>query len=42
MTIEQINELINRGGAAFGLALLIGILIFVVFRKDLEKSSKKR
>jgi len=42
MTLDQLNELINKGGAAFGLLLIASLLMFVIFRKDIEKASKKR
>lgn len=42
MTIDQLNEFINRGGAAFALTLILVVLIYAVFRKDIEKVSRKR
>lgn len=41
MSLDQINELINRGGAAFALFLVAAILLFHVFKKDIEKVSGK-
>jgi len=40
MTIDQINEFINRGGAAFALTLIAGMLLYIIFRKEFEKSPR--
>ena len=42
MTIDQLNEFINRGGAAFALVMILIVLIYAVFRKDIEKLSKEK
>lgn len=42
MNIDQLNEFINKGGAAFALIVIAAILVFVVFRKEVEKNLRKR
>lgn len=42
MNWENINELINRGYVGAGLALIAAILMYAVFRKDIEKHSRKK
>ena len=42
MNIDQINEFINKGGAAFALIIIAAVLVFMVFRKDIEKVSRKK
>lgn len=42
MTVDQLNQLINKGGAAFGLLLIAAALIFLAFRRDIERLSRKR
>ena len=41
MNIDQLNEFINRGGAALALTLIAFFLIFIVFRKNTESSRKR-
>lgn len=42
MTIDQINEFINRGGAALALVMILAVLVFHVFRKDVEKLTRRK
>ncbi len=41
MTLNELNELINRGGAALALTLIAAILLYIFVRKDIGRSKKK-
>lgn len=42
MTLEYINELINRGIAGFALMIIAFVLVVHVLQKDIEKSRKSK
>jgi len=39
MTLDQLNELINRGGVAFGLGVIALLLILIY--ENMRRSSRK-
>jgi len=42
MTLDQLNEFINKGGAAFALLVIAFVLVIQVFRKDIERTSGRK
>lgn len=41
MSLDQINEFINKGGAAFALLVIAFAVVYFVFGREKSRSSKR-
>jgi hypothetical protein len=42
MPVDQLNEFINRGGAALALTIIAFAVVYYVFGRDFEKLPQKK